>query len=74
MQATAQAVKDVLSSDDSSSKPKPGQFDRGYQPDPTASKESQGGDDSRPPGVQRTMPGAPPCSFFPTEPTRAGAS
>ncbi|KPV74325.1 uncharacterized protein RHOBADRAFT_65203 [Rhodotorula graminis WP1] len=57
MQATAQAVKDVLSSDDSSSsKPKPGQFDRGYQPDPTASKESQGGDDSRPPGVQHTMP------------------
>ncbi|BGP49564.1 hypothetical protein JCM10450v2_005458 [Rhodotorula kratochvilovae] len=34
-------------------------FARGYQPDPAASKESQGGDDSRPPGTQHTLPDKP---------------
>lgn len=58
MQAASEAIQSVVGQKGD----KPGPFERGYQPEPKEEKAAQGGDDSRPPGKQWTMKGAPRLS------------
>lgn len=57
MQSAVDALKSVMSSSTSGDAQVPKQFEHGFKPDADKGKEAQGGDDSRPPGKQHTMPG-----------------
>lgn len=59
MQATTDAIKNVVSGEKTSSSTGGlKEYQRGYKPEPKAEKEAQGGEGSRPPGKQSVMIGA----------------
>ncbi|GAA6019146.1 hypothetical protein JCM11491_002863 [Sporobolomyces phaffii] len=54
-----------MSTSTSTSNTAPEQFQKGWKPDADAGKDAQGGDDSRPPGKQHTMPETPIDDIYP---------
>ncbi|GAA6064559.1 hypothetical protein JCM10212_006205 [Sporobolomyces blumeae] len=66
MQPVIDTLKNIMSSSDSQqAQSVPEQYQKGWTPDADKGKEAQGGDDSRPPGKQHTMPEKPIDDVYP---------